>query len=70
VISAEQAIALGQPRTWIRYLTRSATYSIEKIQKLGYRPRIELAQGMDLTAQWLREAGLVPEAVPTNEALP
>jgi len=32
-ISAEKAIEIGQPRTWIRYLTRSTAYST------GHRPR-------------------------------
>lgn len=61
-VSAEELLAKGQPAVWIRYLTRSATYSIEKIRKLGYRPRIGLDEGMEITARWLREEGLVPRA--------
>lgn len=70
VISAEKAIELGQPRTWIRYLTRNATYSIDKIRGLGYRPCIGLDEGMEITARWLRESGLVPELTPAKQALP
>ncbi len=66
--SAEELIAKGQPPVWIRYLTRSATYSIEKIRKLGYRPRVGLDEGMEITARWLREEGLVPEAPPGGGA--
>jgi len=70
VISAKKAIELGQPRTWIRYLTRSTTYSIEKIRELGYRPRVGLEEGMEITARWLREAGLVPAVAKAKEDLP
>lgn len=61
-VCADELIAKGQPAVWIRYLTRSTTYSIEKIRKLGYRPRIGLDEGMEITAHWLREEGLVPPA--------
>ncbi len=67
VISAEKAIESGQPRTWIRYLTRNATYSIEKIRGLGYRPCVGLDEGMEITARWLREAGLVPDVAPASQ---
>ncbi|MCL4683558.1 NAD(P)-dependent oxidoreductase [Myxococcota bacterium] len=68
-ISAEKAIEMGQPRTWIRYLTRNTTYSIDKIRGLGYQPSIGLDEGMEITARWLRETGLVPELTPAMQAL-
>jgi nucleoside-diphosphate-sugar epimerase len=44
----------------IRYLTRRGTYSIEKARReLGYEPRVGLAEGMALTAKWLREEELM-----------
>ncbi len=69
-ISAAKAIEMGQPKTWIRYLTRSSTYSIEKLRGLGYRPSIGLDEGMETTARWLREIGLVPELAPAMQVLP
>ena len=49
---------------------RSTTDSIEKIRGLGYRPSIGLDEGMEITARWLRETGLVPELAPATQALP
>lgn len=44
----------------IRYLTRRGTYSIEKARReLGYEPRVDLAEGMALTEEWLRKEGLI-----------
>jgi nucleoside-diphosphate-sugar epimerase len=44
----------------IDFLTRSHAYSIEKaVQLLGYQPRINLDQGMELTADWLSKNGIL-----------
>ncbi len=48
----------------VRELTRSRTYSIDKISRLtGWRPEVPLGEGMARTESWLRERGLlgVPE---------
>lgn len=42
------------------YLTRTGTYSIEAARALGYEPAVDLAEGMERTAAWLRRQGLVP----------
>ncbi|MBW6435145.1 NAD-dependent epimerase/dehydratase family protein [Actinoplanes hulinensis] len=45
----------------MRYFTRTGTYSIEKARRLlGYRPRVDLAEGMARTGRWLRDQGLLP----------
>lgn len=69
-MAAVQALStgasLGRIRTEVnptsmRYLARTGTYSIEKAQRmLGYEPKTDLAAGMDITRQWLREQQLVP----------
>lgn len=47
-------------REAIGFLTRRARYSIEKAQReLGYQPRYSLEEGMQLTKQWLQEAGFL-----------
>lgn len=44
----------------IDMLSRKAGYSIEKAERLiGYRPQIDLAEGMRRTEQWARESNLV-----------
>ncbi len=44
----------------VRYLTRSGTYSIEKARGvLGYRPAVDLDQGMRRCEEWLRAEGLL-----------
>lgn len=46
----------------MRYFTRTGSYSIEKAQcELGYRPAIDLAEGMRRTEAWLRERGLLDQ---------
>jgi nucleoside-diphosphate-sugar epimerase len=43
-----------------RYLARTGTYAIDRARAtLGYDPQVSLAEGMDRTAVWLREQGLV-----------
>ncbi|MEV4277885.1 NAD-dependent epimerase/dehydratase family protein [Actinoplanes xinjiangensis] len=45
----------------MRYFTRTGTYSIAKARRLlGYRPAVDLAEGMARTGAWLRAEGLVP----------
>jgi nucleoside-diphosphate-sugar epimerase len=45
----------------MRYFARTGTYSIEKARRLlGYRPAVDLAEGMARTEQWLRAEGLLP----------
>lgn len=63
-LSVDDALAVGSPEVWVKYLTRHATYSIEKVGALGYEPAIGLDEGMAITAAWLREEGLVPEVAP------
>lgn len=42
----------------VRYFTRTGTYSIDKARRvLGYKPKINLAEGMFRTQQWLAEKG-------------
>ncbi|HEX5923273.1 MAG TPA: NAD(P)-dependent oxidoreductase [Baekduia sp.] len=43
-----------------RYLARTGTYAIDRARtELGYDPQVGLAEGMERTAAWLREQGLV-----------
>jgi nucleoside-diphosphate-sugar epimerase len=45
----------------MRYFARTGTYSIEKAQRLlGYRPMVDLAEGMARTEAWLRASRLLP----------
>ena len=37
----------------VRYLMRRGCYSSEKVRALGYRPGVDLAEGMDRTVRWL-----------------
>ena len=49
-------------REAVQFLTRQAHFSIEKARReLGYQPRFSLEEGMQLTEQWLREAGYLPK---------
>lgn len=63
--SIDRAARLARVRTEIntesmRYFTRTGTYSIEKATALlGYRPEVDLAEGMRRTEEWLRAEGLV-----------
>jgi nucleoside-diphosphate-sugar epimerase len=42
----------------MRYFARTGTYSIDKArQMLGYEPKVDLAEGMRRTQQWLIEQG-------------
>lgn len=44
--------------TSMRYLARPGSYSIQKARDvLGYDPKVDLAEGMRRTEQWLREQG-------------
>jgi 2-alkyl-3-oxoalkanoate reductase len=49
----------------LEHLTRRGTYSIAKAgQLLGWRPAVDLDEGMARTEAWLRDVGLLdPEAV-------
>jgi nucleoside-diphosphate-sugar epimerase len=47
-------------RESMRYLARTGTYSIEKARtQLGYRPAVDLSEGMRRTEIWLRDRGLL-----------
>jgi nucleoside-diphosphate-sugar epimerase len=47
-------------RTAVGFLTRRATFKIDKAKKLlGYQPRIGLVEGMKLTEQWLRQEKII-----------
>jgi len=44
----------------IRYFTHRATFDIRKAgEVLGYRPRVGLDEGMEMTEAWLREEGVL-----------
>jgi nucleoside-diphosphate-sugar epimerase len=44
----------------IDFVTRTQTYSIEKAKRLlGYAPRIDLAEGMTRTGEWLASSGFL-----------
>ncbi|MFC7618225.1 NAD-dependent epimerase/dehydratase family protein [Actinokineospora soli] len=46
--------------TAVRYLCRKGTYSIDKARGvLGYRPRVDLAEGMARLRPWLAERGML-----------
>lgn len=66
LVSVPEAAAAvsGNPteisRESMRYLARSGTYSIAKARELlGYEPRVDLAEGMRRTEDWLRGQGLL-----------
>ena len=45
----------------VEYLSHPGTYSIEKITRTtGWKPQIDLADGMARTERWLRERALIP----------
>lgn len=45
----------------IEYVSHPGTYSIAKAERmLGWSPRVSLEAGMDRTAEWLAEIGLLP----------
>jgi nucleoside-diphosphate-sugar epimerase len=47
----------------VRYIARRGGYSIEKARTvLGYRPSVDLVEGMRGTEAWLRENGLLTRA--------
>jgi nucleoside-diphosphate-sugar epimerase len=48
---------LDLDRQSIRYLRRRGTFDTSRIRALGWTPRIDLAEGRALTAQWLTELG-------------
>ncbi|MCL4262203.1 MAG: NAD(P)-dependent oxidoreductase [Anaerolineae bacterium] len=51
-------LPLNQER--LKFLTRRSIYPTQKAETvLGYRARVPLAEGMERTAVWLRESGLV-----------
>lgn len=44
----------------VRYAARQGGYSIEKARtQLGYRPRVDLKEGMHRSEEWLRRSGLL-----------
>lgn len=49
-------------RDAVRYLTRAHRYGDGAVRALGYRPRVELAEGMARTRAWLAEAGYLDRA--------
>ncbi len=55
-----QARRLGIDRETVRYLRRRHVYSIAKVTALGYRPAIDLDEGMQRCHTWLLAEGLVP----------
>ncbi len=50
-----------------RYVARRGGYSIEKARtRLGYRPAVDLAEGMRRIEPWARANGLLPTPTPTT----
>ncbi len=50
-------------RQAVGFLTKKACFSIEKARReLGYRPRLSLKEGMQITEQWLQEEGHLGKA--------
>jgi nucleoside-diphosphate-sugar epimerase len=45
-------------REAVRYMRRHATYSCAAAKGLGYKPRVDLATGMQRTFDWCRAAGV------------
>ncbi len=59
---ANSLFKLGLPlnRERLKFLTRRSVYSTQKAEtRLHYRAQVSLAEGMERTAAWLRENGLV-----------
>ncbi len=52
---------LDLDRESIRYLRRCASYDSSAIRSLGWRPEVDLTEGRERTATWLRAVGLLPE---------
>ncbi len=54
----------------VKYLIRQSRFSIEKARReLGYQPRFSLEEGMNLTEQWLREAGYLSKSAQRSQIL-
>ncbi len=51
---------LGINREAVRYMLRKHKYSAEAVKALGYRPRVDLEEGMRRTKEWAVKEGLVP----------
>jgi nucleoside-diphosphate-sugar epimerase len=51
---------LDLDRQSIRYLRRHGAYDTSRLRGLGWSPRVNLAEGRERTAAWLRGVGLLP----------
>lgn len=51
---------LDLDRQSIRYLRRHGAYDTSRLRGLGWTPRVDLAEGRERTAAWLRHVGLLP----------
>jgi nucleoside-diphosphate-sugar epimerase len=51
---------LDLDRQSIRYLRRSNSYDTSRLRSLGWSPRVDLAEGQQRTAAWLRQVNLLP----------
>ena len=51
---------LDLDRQSIRYLRRSSAYDTSRLRSLGWTPRINLMEGQQRTAAWLRRVNLLP----------
>ena len=51
---------LDLDRQSIRYLRRTGAYDNARMRSLGWAPRVDLAEGQERTAAWLRQVGLLP----------
>ena len=51
---------LDLDRQSIRYLRRHGAYDTSRLRGLGWSPRVDLAEGRERTAAWLREVELLP----------
>ena len=51
---------LDLDRQSVRYLRRSSAYDNSRLRSLGWSPRVDLSDGRERTAAWLRQVNLLP----------
>jgi nucleoside-diphosphate-sugar epimerase len=64
---AEQAIRQAPNDAEFRLYGKKLSIETGKAERLlGYRPRFDMARGLDLSAQWLRHSGYAPTEAPAT----